>query len=409
MRILLVGNYPLDRQQSMLRFADSLHAGLRAQGVEAELIRPEPTLGKLCPGSRGLGKWLGYVDKLLLFPRILKRRAAEFDLVHICDHSNAFYTACLNGIAHLVTCNDLLAIRSARGEFPQNPTRTSGRLLQRLILRGLNRAQAITCISEATRKDVLRLTNHPAQKVSVTYMGLNYPYRPDFVAASCDRRNDEREESDSRKPPLQAEARQQSSSQVSERYLLHVGGDQWYKNRPGVLAIYRELRAILGHGAPRLVMVGPRLEVLPPGVESLSEVDNASLGRLYSGAELLLFPSLEEGFGWPIIEAQACGCRVVTTGKAPMSEIGGESPFYLGDPSDTPSCARVVAEALAEAAPDREKRIAAGLANAERFSTEKMVGEYVSLYRAIASADTARKKPLPPKDAARREPRTPNL
>ena len=61
----------------------------------------------------------------------------------------------------------------------------------------------------------------------------------------------------------------------------------------------------------------------------LTNVDNETLRALYSAAELLLFPSLEEGFGWPIVEAQACGCRVVTSQKAPMTEAGGDAAFYL--------------------------------------------------------------------------------
>src|SRR4051794_12253642 len=102
MRILLVGNYILDRQESMLRFADVLLAGLKAEGNEVELIRPEAFFGKLKPGGV-IGKWLGYLDKFVIFPFELRRRAASSDLVHICDHSNAHYTAYLQKIPHLVT------------------------------------------------------------------------------------------------------------------------------------------------------------------------------------------------------------------------------------------------------------------------------------------------------------------
>jgi glycosyltransferase involved in cell wall biosynthesis len=165
--------------------------------------------------------------------------------------------------------------------------------------------------------------------------------------------------------------------------LLHVGGGQWYKNRAGVLAIYAALRARLGDNTPRLVLVGAPLEAALAGVETCSGVGNEALAALYSGAELLLFPSLEEGFGWPIIEAQACGCRVVTTGKAPMTEVGGEAAFYLDDPSDAEAGAALVAQVLEEDAAARRATVEAGLANAARFSTAKMVGEYVAIYREL--------------------------
>src|SRR6185436_16050422 len=99
-------------------------------------------------------------------------------IIHICDQANAIYLPLLEQIPHLVTCCDLLAIRSARGEFPQHRTRWSGRQLQRSILRGLNRARRATCISQATLKDLLRLSKLQPEQTDVTSMGLNYPYRP---------------------------------------------------------------------------------------------------------------------------------------------------------------------------------------------------------------------------------------
>lgn len=356
LRILLVGNYLNDRQESMLRFADTLFHEMQARGEQITFIRPESFFGRLKPGASGAGKWLGYLDKFLIFPFVLKRRAARCGVVHICDHSNAHYTRYLRDTPHLVTCNDLLAVRSALGEFPQNPTGWTGRILQKLILSGLKRARRITCISRATRSDVLRLTGLPESRVDVTYMGFNYPYSP-------------------------ADPYPQRKGAP---YLLHVGGGQWYKNRNGVLAIYAEFRKICGENPPNLVMVGPPLAgELPPGVESISGVDNEKLRALYSGAELMLFPSLEEGFGWPIVEAQACGCRVVTTRKAPMTEVGGAAAFYIDDPADISAAARTVLEILNQNPETRRCAVDDGLKNAAEFSTEIMILRYQALYREL--------------------------
>jgi glycosyltransferase involved in cell wall biosynthesis len=161
--------------------------------------------------------------------------------------------------------------------------------------------------------------------------------------------------------------------------ILHVGGGQWYKNRNGVLAIHAELRRLLGDGAPDLVMAGPR-RADAPGVRFVEKVSDEGLRALYADAELLLFPSLAEGFGLPVIEAQACGCRVVTTRRAPMTEAGGDAAVYLDDPRDAAACARVVADVLAEDEPARERRVRAGLENAARFSVEKMAREYVAFF-----------------------------
>lgn len=341
----------------MLRFADALARGLLAAGVEITVARPAPFFGRLRPARSGLGKWLGYLDKFLLFPPRLRSLAAQAELVHIVDHSNAMYVRQAAGRPHLVTCNDLLAVRSALGEFPQNPTGWSGRILQRWIASGLRCARRITCISAATRADVIRLFPGREETVSVTYMGHNFPYAPVKDPAA--------------------------QGAPAEPYLLHVGGDQWYKNRKGVLDIYRELRRQRGDATPGLILVGPPIAETIPGVEVRQKVDNTALAALYSGAELLLFPSLEEGFGWPPIEAQACGCRVLTTRKAPMTETCGETAFYLEDPTDAMEGAAAIRQALAQPAEERAKLIAAGLANAARFSTERMISEYLAIYRSL--------------------------
>ncbi len=376
MKVLLVSNYLHDKQESMLRFASALDAGLRACGVEVKIARPAAFFGRLRAGATGLAKWLGYLDKFVLFPRRLRRLAGAADVVHVCDHSNAMVVPHLADRPHVVTCNDMLAIRSALGEFPQNPTGRTGRLLQRWILSGLRRAGRLTCISEATRADVLRLTGRPPGRVSVTYMGQNFAYAPVVEVATA---AEERRAGGAKNGAVFAR-----HGVPETAYLLHVGGIQWYKNRAGVLAMHAALRVRLGRNAPRLLIVGKPFEGVPPeGVEARSGVGNEALAALYSGAEAMLFPSLEEGFGWPIIEAQACGCRVVTTGKAPMTEVGGAAAFYVADPMDAAAGAARIAEVLAQTSAERRASVDAGIANAARFSTERMVREYLAIYREL--------------------------
>src|SRR3954468_6136750 len=95
--ILLIGNYSLDRQQSMQRFATMMFHGLTSSGVAVELIRPEPFFGRFRFAGRFVAKWLGYLDKFILFPRTLRKRLRERpSLVHICDHSNAMYAGSIH-------------------------------------------------------------------------------------------------------------------------------------------------------------------------------------------------------------------------------------------------------------------------------------------------------------------------
>jgi hypothetical protein len=77
LRVLLIGNYAPDRQESMQRFAQTLATHLPERGLDVRLLRPEARLGRLHAGTHGIGKWLGYIDKFVFFPRQLARELAQ--------------------------------------------------------------------------------------------------------------------------------------------------------------------------------------------------------------------------------------------------------------------------------------------------------------------------------------------
>ena len=370
LRILLVGNYPPDRQESMQRFADVFLRGLPPVGVKVELIRPEIVWNRRA-GSPGIAKWLGYVDKYLAFPKRLRRHiaASRPDVVHVCDHSNSMYLRSAPAGRRLITCHDLLAVRSALGEIPQNPTRFTGRKLQTWIQSALAGADLIVADSHATGMDVERLIALPPSRLSVVHVGLNHPYR---------RRTD----------PEISTALERNG--VQRPYLFHVGGNQWYKNRPGVLRIVAGALASM-EAKPMLVMAGkaptPELRSLENrlglGVHWIKDCDNDTLECLYSGASMLVFPSLLEGFGWPIAEAMACGTPVLTSRRASMTEVGGDLAYYV-DPADERGASAILASALDD--PDLPRRAAAGPEWVRQFSPSRMLEQYVALYRRLASA-----------------------
>ena len=372
MKILLIGNYADDHQESMLRYAGMLEGALKERGHEVRLVQPPVVFGQLVSTHSPLKKWLGYIDKLLLFPRQLRRRAAWADIVHICDHSNAVYSIAVSNRPSVVTCHDLLAIRGALGEFPENNTGWSGRIYQALIRRGLRKSPVIVCDSYATRQDVVRLIGKDRNDSRVVYLGLNYPYHP---------------------MERNAVAQHLSKLGLSQDrdFLLHVGGNQWYKNRLGVLRIFKYLLNSPGASHLHLVLAGKpwtvemRNYVREHGIESrvteLPGVSNEELRALYSTTKGLLFPSLCEGYGWPVLEAQACGSPVFTSNRAPMNEIGGSCAVYI-DPQDPVQAAQCVAEALASARGGGE----AAIRNAGRFTLEQMTNEYIAIYQDILDA-----------------------
>jgi glycosyltransferase involved in cell wall biosynthesis len=371
--ILLIGNYSLDRQQSMQRFATMMFHGLTSSGVPVELIRPEPFFGRFRSAGGFVAKWLGYVDKFILFPRTLRKKLRERpSLVHICDHSNAIYARAIRETPVVVTCHDLLAVRGARGEQTGCPASAAGKLLQRWIVAGLRKADAIACVSHATLEDAQRIV---AQKngrptLGVIIQGLHYPYR--------------------RLPPGEARKRLGDFSPLGAdaSFVLHVGSNVRYKNREGVLRIFARSRE-KWNGL--LVFAG---EPLTPSLHSLSRqlsisdrivelpgISNELLEALYNCAVALLFPSTCEGFGWPIAEAQACGCPVLCADRAPMTEVAGEAGLTHSLDDEAGFAADIL---LLTDPAERERWSARSLENARRFSTDRMISEYRELYRTLA-------------------------
>ncbi len=376
MNVLLIGNLPEDAQESMQRYTALLDAGLRARGHAVTVAAPRLRLARLGPRYRygGLPKYLGYFDKFVLFPAALRRlvRALQPDVVHLTDHASAVYRPALRGRRVICTCHDLLQIRAARSEFPRQRPGWSGRRQQEGILADLARLPHLACVSAQTRLDALRLTGLAPSRVSVVAPALNHPYRPVAPSVAWERLSGLR--LDPRTPG---------------GFLLQVGGGQWYKNRPGLLALFAALRRRLP-AAPVLAMVGPPLSAdddalarslgVSPLLVPLTGVSNGQLEALYALAEGLLFPSWAEGFGWPVAEAQACGCPVFASNLAPMTEVGGRGAVYF-DPADPDAAAVTVASAW-----DRRPTLrAVGLAGSARWRPDLMFEAYEALYRQIVA------------------------
>ena len=125
--------------------------------------------------------------------------------------------------------------------------------------------------------------------------------------------------------------------------------------------------------------------------------DNRVLQAAYSHARAFLFPSLAEGFGWPIIEAQACGCPVLTTDEAPMNEIGGPAVRYLPrlrvaeDVHAWASNGACVLDDLLQTNEAQRERLAAeGIAWSQRFVADAAIDAYLRIYQRVLDSERER-------------------
>ncbi len=378
MTIALLGNYIPDRQQSMLRFRALLSEQWTARGMDVRVLAPTPTLltGLRCrSGERGMGKWIAYVDKYVLFPARLRRQVAGLAvedpaLVHVVDHSNALYIPSASPVPWIATCHDLLAVRGALGEDTDCPASALGRRLQAAIVRGLSRADAIAADSSSTMADVERLVR-PArpQKRRTILLGLNHPY--------------------GRIDATEAHRRLDSTAGVPwERpFVMHVGSNLARKNKPGVLRVFARIAerwpgnlVFCGAPLPLELQAQAAAAGLADRVFAAPSLSNDQLEAAYNLAHALLYPSRCEGFGWPVIEAQACGCPVVCSDRTSLPEVGGDAACVhaIDDESG-------MAESLWRLADPawRAAIVARGLANLRRFATDRMIDAYRGLYEEV--------------------------
>ena len=126
-------------------------------------------------------------------------------------------------------------------------------------------------------------------------------------------------------------------------------------------------------------------------VHFLTSINDELLKEAYQGATVLLFPSLAEGFGWPIVEAMASGCPVITTNEAPMTEVGGKAAYYLERrPTDTTEVdkwakesAVVLDKLVTLSDSDRRKLVIQSIENAQYFEPEKILDKIETIYKTI--------------------------
>jgi glycosyltransferase involved in cell wall biosynthesis len=320
-RILVIGNYPADRQQSMARFAQLL-VRIYKSDSKVSLVFPAIFVNRFPCLPKTLRKYLGYIDKLILFPIWLSLKSHSWDLVHIADHSNSYYSFCFPPSRCIVTCHDLLAMRGSFGD-PAAACSASriGIWLQRLIKAGLRRPQSIVFDSYATFEDFKhQIGISPRQRHTVIPLSLNARFTPNA--------------------DLNLLSFEELEQLPPRPYLLMVGSALPRKNR--ILAL--QLLVLLGEVSHySLVFAGAPLsedelifsKTHPLGSRLFSIVgpSHLLLNSLYCHAHALVFPSFSEGFGWPLLEAQACSCPVIASTTTSIPEVAGAAALFA-EPTD---------------------------------------------------------------------------
>lgn len=201
----------------------------------------------------------------------------------------------------------------------------------------------VIAVSETTKRDLLEVSSIPEDKIIVIYEGVDKKYG------------------------LQDESGVEEFRRkynLPDKFVLAVGGIGNRRN------LERAKEAVSGYN---LVVTG----------ETIPWISDEEMPLLYSSAEVLLYPSLYEGFGLPVLEAMATGTPVITSNVSALPEVGGDAAAYI-NPEDTEGMAKAIREIMEDKGA-REMMIKKGLEQAKKFSWEKCALETVGVYRNLTT------------------------
>jgi glycosyltransferase involved in cell wall biosynthesis len=271
---------------------------------------------------------------LVWYPLALPREAwkRRVDVLHCPTFRGPFQSR----VPLVVTVHDLAVLRHP-GTFNQW-TRRYSRLAVPRVARA---ARLVIAVSEFTRRELVALIGVPESRIRVIPNAVGAPFGPEGAAAEGD-------------------------------YVLAVGTLEPRKNHAAAQQAARrlgvELRVVGARGWGDLQVDG-----------WVGRVSDERLAELYRGARCLVYPSLYEGFGIPVLEAMACGTPVVTSAGGATEEVAGGAAVLV-DPLDPQSIAEGIEQAIAR----RDELVPRGLERARAFTWERVAAETWRVYEEAA-------------------------
>ena len=377
LHIVLIANYRKDHQRSMILFMQMLKDGYTQQGHQVTIWYPTLFFGALAGNTlSGIGKWLAYLDKYLIFPLVMRLRClqsayrAANTRFHICDHSNAVYIDHLPKNTTLITCHDVLAIKGAFGDKSAFcDASKAGVILQKWILRSLLKAHKIATVSQTTLNQLKELSNGkslPNAQWQVVLNAFNEPFYelPKEEALHI----------------IDA-----AGLHLDVGFVLHVGSDLPRKNRKLLVKLLNQVKnewygsLVLAGQAPDPVLNQLiKYYGLENRVVSVVNPDFKLLQALYSTCDAFVFPSYTEGFGWPVIEAMACGACVIASNHPAIMEVGADAALYA-EPDNVHQFAAHFHDVLT--ADVQTQLRAKAKINCLRFDKTQMINNYIQLIK----------------------------
>ena len=275
-------------------------------------------------------------------------------------YHNSYYRTCLQkNVVNIFTIHDFTHKRGLASKFPRNLVHIG------LTYLGLKTADGIICISESTKKDLnFYYPEIPESKIRVIYHGIVDDFHPLKVRDGV--------------------TNPKFEHFINKKFILFIGKRDGYKRFDVVIDALKEIDNL------ELVIVGGgelndfekcELEKVAPGrFYKIDGIDNKSLNILYNRAYAFVYPSIYEGFGFPVGEAMKAGCPVITTRLTSIPEVAGDAAIYLDSVSGTDLARKL---SSLDNVDFKVQTVELGIKQAAKFTWQKCAEETFSFYSHI--------------------------
>jgi glycosyltransferase involved in cell wall biosynthesis len=354
--VLLAAPLLSEQFMSMDLYAEDLNAAFQKLGGGPSWSGIMPD----CPSpvSRIRRAWI----RSFTYPRLIRWcAAANPGLLHVLDHSYAHL--CRSHPRSVATCHDIAEYRLSQ---------LTGRQFRnwRWRVEGLREARHVIAISGNTKTDLMEFLGIPEERISVVHYGVDPLFRPGDPASGK-----------TQFPQLSG----------PELKILHVGSNIMRKNMPVLIEALGLLKRTgisfsfvkVGHAFPPEQMAQLKAAGLEDHLIHLGFRHTEELPAIYSLCDIFVFPSTYEGFGRPILEAQACGTPVVLADSSCLAEVGQDAALYFPAADPAQLTARLLQ--LADSA-ERQSWAAKGIANAAGFTWEAHARGVRRVYESVLAA-----------------------
>lgn len=338
---ILIFGYSYGKYQKLLEFCESLK--LLNPKIEAKLFKVPERLVNII--------W----NKLHIIP--VEKLIGNIDIVHTSDWIEPPSKA-----KKVTTIHDLIIYKYSETSHPY-------------IIKTQNQkygwvrkeSDCVMADSHATKDDIVKILQMPESKIKVVYPGVDdiYTKKGNHIVLGVKKKYG-----------------------IKGDYVLSVGTNEPRKNIKSAIDAFMLFKKnpLIEVRKPSVELViagkygwGSVMSYKPDAVRSLGFVEKKDLPALYSGAMLLVYPSLYEGFGLPVIEAMKCGCPVILSDRGSLGEIGQDAGILV-DPYDVREIARNMVT-LTLNKKIREEWIEKGIKNTSKFTWEKSTDQIISIYK----------------------------